>query len=311
MSHSGNSFRRDNKKGILCMMVGILAFGGMDITVKLIEGLHYSPVQVLFVRGWIMSLMFLSLMFFQGKMGLLKTRFVGRQWLRSLIGVGSSFGYFLGLFYLPVSKVAVIGFGATFVMTALSVPLFKDRVGIHRWLAVVFGFIGILIVFYPSLTVEGMSLKGTLWALFGMLCYALWNLSTRWLSQTETSESLIFYYMFFVSIVMSFFVPFVWKPMTKEALLLFGFLGILGFLGQMFLTKAYFHAEIGVVAPFEYSWILLAVMADFFVWHTLPSVITWVGCAVIIFSGGYIIYHEHRVLHLKDEESHAPHQEVV
>ena len=190
---------------------------------------------------------------------------------------------------MPLADTTVIFFGAPFIMTALSALLLGERVGPHRWGAVVIGFAGVYVAARPG---GGVPVPGALYAVAASLCYALLILSGRWLGRTETVFRLVFYFNAGTALVASLFLPFLWKPMSPTHLGVLAAMAGLALTGQVFLTRAFKAAPVSVIAPFEYSALVWAALIGFLVWGDVPADHVLLGAGIIILSGIYVVRRE-------------------
>ena len=184
--------RRGNFTGILFMLLGMLGMGLTDATAKWLVSTDYPIIQVIAIRGWFISFMLVAWVLVTRQIGALKT---SRPWghsLRFLVCFFAPLFMFRALRDMPLADVTVIVFGSTFMTTALSVLFFKEKVGIHRWTAVVLGMVGVVIALRPG---TGVFTTAAVFALLAGLSFAGINLTTRWLRDTESALRQVFYLM--------------------------------------------------------------------------------------------------------------------
>lgn len=285
-----------NLTGIACMVTSAFFLTSMDGMAKFMVGADYSVMQILAVRGWIIVTALLIWLPRAGGWAVLHTQ---RPWphvLRVAVGFLTPYLFFVSLKWLPLADATAISFGSTFVMTALSVPVFKERVGVHRWGAVIVGFVGVLIVTRPGFGggSGGLLQPGALFALGASLAYALLMVSNRWLGRTEPVFRLVFFYNLGIALIATLFLPMVWKPMALVDIGIIFALSALGLAGQSLITKALILAPIGVVAPFDYTVLIWASAIGYLVWGDVPQDNVLLGSAVIVASGLYVIHRETR-----------------
>lgn len=284
---------RNNLQGIVYILVGIFALSMMDATAKWLVHADYEVVQILALRGWIITGILLVWAKFNG--GWRKQLYTTRlrdHGIRTALAYLAPFCFFTALKSMPLADATVIFFAAPFIMTALSVPLFKEKVGLHRWGAIAVGFAGVLIAMQPGTAgFQPMALV----VLAGCFFYAITTLAVRWLGSTESTFKIVFYFNFGVALISTLFLPFVWVPMSWQDIgVLTGMAG-LGLCGHIFLSRAFNTGQVGVIAPFEYSALLWTVIIGFVVWNELPVARVWLGGAIIVASGLYIIHRERRL----------------
>lgn len=207
--------------------------------------------------------------------------------LRASIGISGSICAFLAVTRLPLTEAAGLSFTAPLFMTALSAVVLREQVAAHRWAAAALGFLGVLIITGPDLS--GLNLAGVLWGLAGALGAAGAMICIRHIGRSERSSTIVFYFTLLGLVVGAASLPFSWKAPEPEVLIALGFAGVLGGLGQLFLTGAIRRAPVGVIAPFEYAQLIWSGLISFLVWSVMPSWSAIVGSAMIAACGGYIL----------------------
>ncbi len=208
-----------------------------------------------------------------------------------LIGMGCSFS---ALQYLPLTAATAFGFAAPLFMTALSAPILKEKVGPHRWAAVLVGFLGVLIMIRPD--PGKMNLVGSSFALFGAMAAAGAMVTIREIGKTERGATIVFYFTLGGALMGLASLPFGWVMPSPRILGLLIVMGLIGGVGQLLMTEALRVAPVGVVAPFDYIQLLWASLIGFGIWGEIPAALTLVGAIVVAASGGYILWREIRQL---------------
>lgn len=222
---------------------------------------------------------------------LLETRRRLAQVCRPALLVGSISTLFVGLTYLPIAEVTVIGFTAPLFIVALSAPLLKERVGPHRWVAVAVGLAGVLVVVRPG---------GELWhwasamPLASACFFALFQIVTRSLAATEKTLTTLFHTGLGGLAWVSLLVPFVWTPPEPVHWLVFLGTGCMGAMAHLLVIAAFERAEASLIAPFNYTKLVWVVALGYIVFGDAPSAETWIGSAVIAGAGVYVLYRERR-----------------
>ena len=221
-----------------------------------------------------------------------KLRATDRMYLqifRPALLVCSISSLFVGLTYIPIAEATAIGFVAPLFITALSVPILKEKVGIHRWSAVVVGLIGVIIIVQPS---------GDLWhlasimPLLGAFFFALFQIITRLLSVTEKIYTTLFYTGLGGLGWSSLIVSFVWVTPSKMHILVFIATGTMGAVAHLFMISAFNKAEASLLAPYNYTKLLWVTILGYWVFGDIPSIEMWIGALIIISAGFYVIYGE-------------------
>jgi len=276
--------------GIAVMIAGIAAFAVMDATIKWLTA-DYPVPQVIALRSWfgLPILVWLSLR--EGGLSALRTRRPLVHFGRYLLVLLLSLNFFWALSMMKLVDAIAIAFAAPIIITALSVPLLREAVGLRRWVAIGIGFCGVLIMLRPGM---GVFQWAALAALGGALFYALLMITTRACKSTESTASLMLYPQIGISLTGIFMVFFFWVTPTPLDLALFAFAGLFGSIGVMCLTHAFRMAPAAVIAPFEYTALLWATLLGYLVWGELPDGITLLGASIVAASGLYILYRETR-----------------
>jgi drug/metabolite transporter (DMT)-like permease len=252
----------------------------------------YSVFQVIAVRGWIIMAIMAVWIVSTGRSAELKTKRIGAHGFRLVLAFGGPVLMFSALAHMPLADVTVIIFGSTFLTTALSVPIFKEKVGLHRWSAVILGFVGVVIALRPG---AGMFEPVAIMALMAGVLFSTINLTARWLRDTETTIGITFYTMAGMALISSLIVPFVWQPIPLQDLVIFAIMSVFTLIGYLGMTGAFVMAPVGVVAPFEYTVMIFAVISGYLIWGDVPDNYVWTGAGIIVVSGVYMIYRESRL----------------
>ena len=253
--------------------------------------IHLALVFVLF-RAWSNRAMF-------------RAASLPAQLLRGVFLFGSTVFNFFALQTLQLAETISIYFFAPMVITALAGPLLGERVGWRRWLAVLVGFVGVLIITRPGFGAFGV---GHLFSLASMSSYCFYVIMTRRMGATESAESLIFYSALAPTVLMLPVVP-LYGSLPQDALqwALLLLLGAIGAFGHYLLILAYKQATTSALAPYPYSQMIWMIALGWLVFSDLPDPWTLAGASVIVASGLYIVHREHR-LRLKNRT--APNSEA-
>ncbi|MNQ67857.1 EamA-like transporter family protein [compost metagenome] len=193
--------------------------------------------------------------------------------------------------YIPLAEATAVNFLAPLLVTALSVPLLGERVTRHQWLAVLAGFVGVLIVVRPG---GALFTPAILLPLSSALCFGFYQLLTRKLSSVDSPTTSNFLTGILNSLIMTALLPFFWTtPTWTHALLMVG-VGTCGMLGHMLLTQAFRYAAPAMLAPFSYGQILFALMFGYLVFDHTPDIYGIVGITVICLSGLAVAWGQRR-----------------
>ncbi|WP_047335874.1 DMT family transporter [Pseudomonas protegens] len=269
-------------KGIALICLAVLLFASHDTLSKYLSA-FYPIVMVVWARYVVHTL--LMLVVFVPRSGfsaVVRTKRPGLQLLRALCLIGTSLLFTTGLRYIPLAEATAVNFLAPLLVTALSVPFLGERVSRAQWLAVLTGFVGVLIVVRPG---GALFTPAILLPLGSALCFGFYQLLTRKLSGVDSPTTSNFLTGILNSLVMSALLPFFWStPTLVHGLFMIG-LGTCGMLGHMLLTQAFRHAAPAMLAPFSYGQILFAGLFGYLIFDHTPDQYALVGIAVICLSG--------------------------
>ena len=277
--------------GIASMMVALAAMSAMDAMAKWL-GQGYPIVEIVFFRNLFALVPILFIVWQGGGRPALRIVWGFGYLLRAAFGLVAIFTFFTGLRYLPLAEAIAIAFVAPLFVTALSVPILGERVGLRRWGAVIVGFIGVLVMTRPG---AAAFQPAALLILAAALFYALAMLVTRRLARTDTTPSILLYTTGLSLVVSAALLPFGWRSPTGEDLLLFALLGLVAGTANYFTTQAYRYAPAAVIAPFDYTALIWGTIFGWLIWHELPGPHVWLGVAILVASGLYIIHRETRL----------------
>jgi drug/metabolite transporter (DMT)-like permease len=285
-------------RGILSMLAAVAFFSLMDAQLKLLAA-HYPPLQVSFLRG-ATSLPFVLLpILLRGRLARLRPVNVRLHLLRGVLSV-----VMLGSFILAVRESSLattysIFMCAPLVVAALSARMLGERVTRLQWTAIGVGLAGVLLMLRPD-GAQWISV-GSVAAVVAALCYSLAVITLRVLARTDTTESMVFSFTFLLAVGAGLLSIQGWTPVLWAHWPLLAGVGLLGSLGQHFITEAFRNAPASVVTPFEYTALLWGVLLDLVVWGVLPGAVTLAGGAIVIGAGLYLIRRE-AALPSRDDE---------
>lgn len=269
-------------------MFGVAAGLGLDLCAKWLLA-DYSLSQFVFLRSVFGLLFFLFTARFHGGLGSLRTARWGWHLLRTLLATGAMFGFFFGLSRMPLVNALTIAFTAPLFVTGLSVPFLGEHVGWRRWLAVVAGFIGVLIVLRPG---EGMFTPAAIGVIIAAMCYAGLALTARKLAATESSFSLAVYVVTGPLVASATLVQGNFTSPTLAGWFFFVLAGLCSALAWIGIVGGYRRAPPAMLAPFEYTALVGAALAGYLIWDEVPDIWVVTGGLIIIGSGLFIVYRE-------------------
>ena len=276
-------------KAIGLLLFGVMGGLGLDLCAKAILE-TYPLEQFVFLRSLIGLVLFISLAGQFGGLGSLVTNRWRWHLLRTLLASGAMFGFFFGLSKMPLIDALTLGFTAPLIMTALSVPLLGEQVGWRRWLAVIAGFAGVLMILRPG---TGTLSPAALSVLFAALCYACLAITARKLADTESTFGLSVYVVAGPMIIAGFLsIDGDWIAPDAAGWTLFLAAGTCSVIAWIGMVGGYRRAPPAVLAPFEYTALIAGAAAGYLIWDEVPDRWVIAGAVVIISSGLYIVYRE-------------------
>jgi drug/metabolite transporter (DMT)-like permease len=287
-SHAGVS---DHLKAVGLMCIALILFSGLDTSAKYLATHTGLPVvQIVWVRFAGQFLLMLSLLSALPLSTLFATQKPGWELVRSALMASTTACNFLALQYLRLDQTVTVVFLAPLVVALLAGPLLGEWVGWRRLVAILVGFLGILIVVRPGTA----GLHPAFGIAFGaMLAYALFMLLTRYLAAYDKPLAMLFYSILLGTFALAPFALWQWVwPATAAQWLLLSVLGMLGGTGHYLLIHAYRLAPASTVAPFLYMQLLSMVAFGYAVFGDVPDLWTIAGAGVIIGSGVYLIHRE-------------------
>jgi drug/metabolite transporter (DMT)-like permease len=276
-------------RAAVLMFASVGLFALMDAGLKLLSA-HYPPFQVASLRG-LASLPFVLVWALAtvGPRGLARVRWP-LHLLRGALGVLMMASFVYALRVLPLSTAYTVFFVAPLLITALSVPVLGERVGPRRWIAIGVGFLGVLVVLRP--TGEGVLTTAGLAVLLSALGYAVSAITVRVLARTDSTQAMVVWLMSSIALGAGLLAWPEWTPVQPQHLWLIVGVGVAGAVAQYCVTEAFRHGEASSIAPLEYTALLWGVLLDYALWQLLPDGMTWVGAAIIVVSGLYLLHRE-------------------
>ena len=280
---------RTNVRGIVAMLLATALFSLMDLGLKLLSP-HYPALQVAALRALSSMPLVIAFVAWRGAFGtLLRVRWP-LHLLRGAIGIGMLSLFAFALRSLPLAEAYAIFFVAPLLITLLSGPLLGERVGAARWIAILVGLAGVLVVLRP--TGAGMFTLAGGAVLVAAACYSVSAVTVRIVNRTDSLESQVFWLMLRVGAGASALAYPDWVPVrAADAWVLCG-VAVSGFFGQLTITEAFRHGEASAIAPFEYTALAWGLGIDWLVWQTLPDAWMLAGAGIIVASGIYLVRHE-------------------
>ena len=321
--------------GAAILVFGLFLFSIQDVIIKYFSG-DYSVLQIVYTRGIFALILLLVLFYFMREHIPLLSKRPLLMICRGLFGFSSYTCYYLAVAAMPLAEVVTITFTMPLFVTAMSAVILREKVGVRRWIAVVVGFIGVSIILSPSGEFNPLAV---LFAFLASITYATQTIFTRYLGSHDHPLTIAFNAIFIftcVSAILSLLMHSGILSVTSEhpSLAFFGrdwvmpgsldillmlIIGLIAAVGFYCLSQAYCVSEASAIAPFEFTYILWAVLFGFLFWNEMPGPTTFIGIAILVSSSLYIWYRE-RQIDLADtavlpvqataigaQDSHEPH----
>lgn len=282
-------------QGIVSMIGAAFVFAIMDASLKHLST-RYSPLQAASMRCFASLLLLMATIGWRRSWAGLVPR---SPWLhlgRGLLGVMTLASFVYAVRVLSLAKTYALFLCAPLLMTALSVPIYGERVPMRRWFAIAAGLTGVLVILRPGGHAEHGRLALAAAAL-AAACYALSGLGVRALGRTNSTTSMVFWNLAIGAVGCGLLAG-SWRPVAHQDWGWLALIGVCGALGQFWLTEAFRLAPPSVVGPFEYTAILWAFAIDWIFWRAAPTRGLLVGAAIVIASGIFVIVDEHRLAQL-------------
>lgn len=278
--------------GILLMLAGFLAFTVLDAQTKVLVEAGYHPVFISWGRLLLQLLMIVPFILQAGGLPAMKTRRPGAQTVRGVALTIAGISFVAGLAFLPLATMTAISFISPFIISILAVIFLREHVGLHRWAAIVIGFMGVLVVIRPG--TEGFH-PAALFALLSALCWAVNVIATR-IVQGHDSPLVTLFYTCVIGILITSAIVWLYWPKQADALLwLLAGSALASLLGQMFTILALRHAAASALAPLSYSQLVWAAVLGIVLFGNFPDAWTWAGTVIIVGSGLYVWHRERRL----------------
>ncbi|SNX72917.1 S-adenosylmethionine uptake transporter [Cereibacter ovatus] len=281
---------KSNTRGALLALLAFAIYATHDVVVKKLGG-TYSPVQIIFFAT-LLGFPLATLMLMRDRTdGNLRPRHPWWTLIRTVCIVTTALCAFYAFSVLPLAQTYAILFTMPLLVTLFAIPLLQEKIGLHRGVAIVLGLAGVLIVLRPG--AEPLSL-GHVAALLAALTSSLASVIVRKIGTNERSVVLMLYPMVANFFVLGCALPAVYRPMPLMDLALMGVIAAFGFIAMLMTIAAYRMAEAVVVAPMQYSQMIWAAVFGWLIFGEAADLWTWVGAAVIMASGLYIVGRESR-----------------
>jgi|TARA_Y100000994_G_scaffold135181_1_gene110704 drug/metabolite transporter (DMT)-like permease len=289
-----------NQLGFLYMLMSVCAFSIMDIIVKWSEA--YPLGQVLFFRGFFGVILYFIIMPRDRIKNFYLTKRPGLHFLRCMSGLIALVAIFIALRNLPLATVVSISFAAPIFTTIFSIFLLSEKVGMFRWIAVLVGFIGIIIITEPGFSSFNIYFIYPIIFCLGLSYVAI---AIRQLSTTEPVWLISLYFSIAITLASLVTLPYGWVIPNFGDLILLMLIGVFGGVANLWLGQSYKLAEVSLVSPLKYLALVFAIAFGYFIWGEIPSFKTLLGAALVIISSIIIFRRE---IYLKKQVSISRHE---
>tara|TARA_B100000683_G_scaffold236776_1_gene241560 strand:- start:26 stop:871 length:846 start_codon:yes stop_codon:yes gene_type:complete len=259
--------------------MSICAFSLMDVIVK--WSVDYPIGQVLFFRGFFGIIFYFFIIPKERLRNFYITQRPGLHALRCTSGLIALVAIFIALRELPLATVVSISFAAPIFTTILSIFLLSERVGLFRWLAVIIGFVGILVITEPGISELNIYYIFPIIFCLGLSYVAI---TIRQLSTTEPVWLISFYFSLSIMILSFLTIPSGWVYPSFKDFVLLSFVGIFGGVANLWLSQSYKYSEVSLVTPLKYLALVFAIIFGYFIWGEVPTIKTLVGALLVIIS---------------------------
>jgi drug/metabolite transporter (DMT)-like permease len=311
--------------GISLKLVSALCFTFMSAGARAVSS-RYPVGEIIFSRSFFAMVPLLIWLSWRGDLASsIRTSNVRLHLKRGIIGSCGMFSGFQALALLPLPDAVALSYATPLIVVVLAAVLLREKVRLYRWSAVIIGFCGVLVMLSPHLMSPASpvalppgsarvaaSTLGVGIALVAAVFSALATIEVRVLTRRENTGAIVFYFMALTTMLGFSTIVFGWNtPTWHDAAWLVG-IGIMGGLGQIFLTESYRHGDASLIAPFEYTTMIYAVVLGWFLFGEWPATAVFVGAGIVILSGIFVIWREHRLGLLRPEvQSAGPPQRIT
>jgi drug/metabolite transporter (DMT)-like permease len=285
--------------GIALKIISTLAFTVMATLIKLLSD-RYPTGELTFFRSFFALIPVFIWVGGRGRLpGVFKTTNIRGHLFRSLAGAASMFCGFTALSLLPIADATAIGYAAPLLTVVLAFFLLREQVRMYRWSAVAVGLAGVLVILSGYLGSGGprggSATVGAAFAVGGAFLGALASTQVRSLTRYERAATIVIYFSLFTSLASLVTLPFGWAVPSAIDLGLLVAAGIFGGIGQVLLTQGYRYGDASLIAPFEYTSMVWALVVSLVVFDTWPTGTVLAGASIVIAAGLFVIYREHRL----------------
>ena len=288
------ALRHDMRRGAICMLAAHALFTSMGVIVKHLAD-HIPVIELMFFRSAFALPVILAICARSGGASLRTRRFRGHA-LRASTGIAAQTLGFFALSVLPLAEQTALGYTQPLFVTILAIPFLGEKVGIHRWSAVLIGFCGVLLIAAGQGvgfgTVPPALVLGTAAGVAQGMFTAVTTMLVRQLSSTESSSTITLWQSLLMGGYAAVLLPFFWVTPDWGDLGLLILVGLVGGCAQWLLTEAWASAQVSAIAPYSYSALLWSIGLGWLAFGDLPGVAMLAGSGLIVAAGLYILHRE-------------------
>jgi drug/metabolite transporter (DMT)-like permease len=273
--------------------IAAAAFATMFLMVKLAGDNGAALPEIMFWRQFVTVPLILGFLALTGGLHRLKTSRLSGHGARAAVGMIGMLCSFGATLLLPLAESTVLGFSSPLFAVILTAVVMREHVGPWRWISVLLGFAGVIIIAQPS--GAPISMLGAIAALAAGLVTATISFMIRDLSRSEESITVVFYFALFGSALMLFILPFYMTGHSAQVWLMLLGSGLFGMIGQLFMVMSLRHGTIASIIVMDYTALIWATLFGWLIWDHLPTSATWLGAPLIVVAGIVIAWREHRL----------------
>ena len=287
--------QQSNVQGLVFLGLAFMLFGAADTLAKLLTT-TFHPVQIVWARQAGLVLVAVVLLITRGP-GLFRTADPVLQLTRGALAVLSALCFVFAVRYIPLADAVAVTFIAPFMVTVMGAVFLGEHVSRARWVVIVLGFGGSLIIIRPGL---GVFHPAIFLVMLAASIFALRQILSRRLAATDNTLTTLTYTAVMSFVLLCFPLPLVWQtPEGGETYLMMAAMGLLAAAAEVMVIRAFQVAEAVVVAPMHYTLIIWATLFGWFVFAQLPDFWTWLGTAIIVLTGLYLVRIDRRVVKVR------------
>ena len=275
-------------RGVICMTLGALVLTINDGMAKYLTE-SYPVGQVMALRGVSIVVLLTAFYVVTGRTAALKVNRWSHQLSRAVLMTCSTICFVTGLSLLPIADAIAIAFAGPLLTVALAIPFLGERVGWRRWLAILVGFAGVLIIVQPTGDAFRIAALAPLGAAFFGACR---DVVTRRISGSESSSAILMISTTLVTLAGFLSWPLGWAPIQSAHLWIFAVSGIFVGVAQYLIIEGFRLGEVALVAPFKYTTLIWAVLIGAIFWGDIPGTGVWIGTVLVVGGGMYLLRSE-------------------